>query len=43
MVYPFLFVAAYLIIVIFLPPCFRLAANIAGFDPFAAPPAEPEA
>lgn len=38
MVYPFLFVAAYLIIAIFLLPCFSLAAKISGFDPNAAPP-----
>lgn len=44
MVYPFLFVAGYLIIAIFLLPSFSLAAKISGFDPNAAPPAPgPEA
>ena len=43
-VYPFLFVAGYLIIAICLLPCFSIASKISGFDPNAAPPAPaPEA
>ena len=39
MVLPFLLVAGYLIIAVFLLPCFSLAAKLSGFDPNAAPPA----
>ena len=44
MVIPFLLVAGYVIIAVFLLPCFSLAAKLSGFDPNAAPPeAAPEA